>query len=63
MPSNAPNQSELHQFVNAIGAMTETLSLFRNNLLKQGFTREESMELTRALMLYTLSQKEKDDAN
>lgn len=54
---------QLSEFVIAMGALAETLRLFRDELLKNGFTRAETITLTKAYMHEILSQttKNKED--
>ena len=44
------NSSELENFVNALGAMAETLKVFHDRLINQGFTKQEAIYLTGCCM-------------
>ena len=46
---------ELKQFVLGIGALAESLRLFRDELLKNGFSRTEAMSLTSTFLRETIS--------
>ena len=55
---------ELNQFMLGMGALAETLRMFRSELLKNGFSMAESMRLTEAFLRETLSSatnKNKED--
>ena len=55
---------ELEQFVLGMGALAESLRLFRDELLKNGFTRSEAMRLAEAFLRETISSatnKNKED--
>lgn len=53
---------ELKNFVTGIGALAEALRLFRDELLKNGFSRDETIFLTKAFLQETLSaQKNKEE--
>lgn len=48
---NTPNNEDLiNEFVNGIGAIAETCGVFRVELMKQGFTKEESLTLVGKLI-------------
>lgn len=44
------NSSEFENFVNALGVMAETLKVFYDGLIKQGFTKQEAIYLTGSCM-------------
>ena len=49
MPDNhTENQSQkkLQDFIDAIGAMSETLGLLYKNLMNQGFSHDDALKLT-----------------
>jgi hypothetical protein len=46
---------DVKQFVLAVGALAETLRVFRTELLKNGFSRAETMELTKTYLQQTLA--------
>lgn len=46
---------ELNEFVTAVGALAEALRLFRHELIKNGFTRKEALDLTHTYLRETLS--------
>lgn len=46
---------ELKQFVLGMGALAESLRLFRTELLKNGFSNAEAMRLTEAFLRETIS--------
>ena len=46
---------ELKQFVLGMGALAESLRLFRTELLKNGFSSTEAMRLTEVFLRETLS--------
>ncbi len=55
---------ELNQFVLGMGALAESLRLFRTELLKNGFSSAETMRLTEAFLRETISSantKNKED--
>ena len=53
---------ELKNLLNAIGATTEMVSIFRTGLRNQGIPDEEAIELTKAFMHEILSlKKHKED--
>ena len=49
--------NQLNEFITAMGALAEMLRLFREELLKNGFTREETLKLVEAFMLEQIKQK------
>lgn len=53
----------MKEFIMAVGALAEVMRLFRDELLKNGFTRREAIQLTQAFMVeqISLSQKSKED--
>lgn len=52
---------QLNEFIRAVGAMAEMMRLYRDELLKNGFTRREAIQLTEAFMLEQLKQNHKED--
>jgi hypothetical protein len=46
---------ELKQFVLAMGALAESLRMFRHELLKNGFSPAEAMRLTEVYLRETIS--------
>lgn len=51
----------LQEFITAVGALAEMMRLFRDELLKNGFSRREAIQLTQAFMVEQISQKPKED--
>lgn len=51
----------LKEFINAVGALAEMMRLFRDELMKNGFTRKEAIQLVQAFMVEQISQKPKED--
>lgn len=55
------NNKELSEFMFAVGVLAETMRLYRDELLKNGFTRKEAIQLTQAFMLEQIQQNRKED--
>lgn len=53
--------SELQEFITAMGALAEMMRLLRDELLKNGFTRREAIQLTQAFMVEQISKKPKEE--
>lgn len=53
---------ELKNFILGMGALAEAMAVFRNSLLKQGFTKLEALELTK-VYLNNLTNQHKEDNN
>lgn len=51
----------MKEFIMAVGALAEMMRLFRDELLKNGFTRREAIQLTQAFMVEQISQKSKEE--
>lgn len=51
----------LKDFIQAVGALAEVMRLYREELLKNGFTRKEAIQLTQAFMLEQLRLNNKED--
>ena len=47
--------NEFNDFITGVGALAEAMRLFRDELLKNGFTRNEAIYLTKAFMHDTFS--------
>ena len=39
-------KEDIENIINAVGAMSEMLKVFYDNLIKQGFTNQEALRLT-----------------
>lgn len=50
------NKEELDCLINSIGAMTELVWLFYEDLIKQGFTEKQSLYLTSEWMVGTFAK-------
>ena len=50
----------LKDYIQAMGALAEAMALFRRKLMKNGFTRDEALELTK-VYLNNLTRKEDKD--
>lgn len=50
------NREELDNLINSIGAMTELIRLFYEDLIKQGFTEKQSLYLTSEWMVGTFTK-------
>jgi hypothetical protein len=56
--------NELDQFILGMGALAESLRLFRTELLKNGFSQAETMRLVEVFLretLYGAANKNKED--
>ena len=51
----------LNEFMFAIGALAEMMRMYRDELLKNGFSRREAIQLTQAFMLEQIKQNRKED--
>jgi hypothetical protein len=51
----------LKEFITAVGALAEMMRLFRDELMKNGFTRRETIQLVEAFMVEQITQKPKED--
>lgn len=49
------NKNDVTKLINGIGAIAEVSGLFLNELMKNGFTREESMVLVVEMIRVTFS--------
>ena len=49
------NKNDITKLINGIGAIAEVSGLFLNELMKNGFTREESMMLVGEMIKVTFS--------
>lgn len=45
------NQEQIKQFVNGIGALGETAGMLMNSFMKNGFSREEAISLTKEFLI------------
>ena len=48
--------NELKTFIQAVGALAEVMRLFRDSLIKNGFTRREAIQLTETFMVEQLNK-------
>lgn len=48
------NNKSLESIINAVGCMTEILWLFYSGLVKQGFSKEEAMNLTESYLTFLM---------
>ncbi len=61
MYTKMERKSKYEDFINGIGALAETLSLFYNNLMNRGFDKEQAFKLTQNFLLVTLSGSKKEN--
>lgn len=52
---------QVKELITALGAMAEMLGLFRRKLHKNGFTAEESLKMSQALMIELMIPKHKEE--
>ena len=45
------NQEQIKQFVNGIGALSETAGMLMNSFMKNGFSREEAISLAKEFLI------------
>ena len=50
----------MNDLINGLGAIAETLGIMRQNLLAQGFTRPEAVQLCNTMLAMMMSQQQKD---
>ena len=53
----------MKEFIAAVGALAEMCGFFREELLKQGFSRKEAMELVQTYIESTLPQKPRESGH
>lgn len=57
MNTNKPNEFNANEMVTALGAMGEILAVLRDSLIKSGFTKKESIEMCKALLINFMHDK------
>lgn len=53
---------DLKEYIMAVGALAEAMALFRDNLLKHGFSRVETLEMIK-VYLNNITKTHKEDNN
>lgn len=51
----------LDDFILGVGALAEMMRLYRDELMKNGFTRKEAIQLTQEFMLEQIRQNRKEE--
>ena len=46
---------KVEEFVNAIGAMSEMVGIMREHLMRNGFTREEAVDIVKAYIIAVMT--------
>lgn len=52
---------KLKELITAVGALAEMMRLFRDELMKNGFTRKEAIQLTQAFMAEQITKPKEDN--
>lgn len=56
-------REEVKELITAVGAMAEYMALLRDELMKNGYTRKEAVELTKAYLLEFAKPNNDDKEN
>lgn len=51
----------LKEYIKAVGALAEMMSLYRDKLMKNGFTRREAIQIAQNIILEQIKQNRKED--
>ena len=51
----------LKEYIKAVGALAEMMSLYRDKLMKNGFTRREAIQIAQNIVLEQIKQNRKED--
>lgn len=54
-------ENGLKEYIQAVGALAEMMRLYRDELMKNGFTRREAIQLTQTFMLEQLKNNNKEE--
>lgn len=53
----------MKDLINGLGAIAETLGIMRTNLMKQGFTRHEAVQLCNTMLAMMMPQQKAKSAD
>ena len=51
----------LQEYIKAVGALAEMMRLYREKLMKNGFTRREAIQIAQNIILEQMKQNRKED--